>query len=230
MSRCTCVAALIVLLSSCIEVPTVPEESAPAEDGGSATADGGSSSDGGTAPSDTRNPTITITAPQNGAQFGASVSTVTVTGTTQDDVGVAGVQVFVGPNAPVAAASQDFYRTWSVTAPLPPGPWTIRARAFDDSGKTSDAQVTVTRASGADTTPPTLTILSPPDPTSTTNATVVVTGTASDDTGVAKVETRVDGLSQFTMADTSDTFANWRAAVGLGAATANTVRVRATDI
>jgi hypothetical protein len=220
-----------LFVAACVEVPGIPPSRTPAEDGGAVGTDGGLSFDGGGVPSDTEPPQIRITSPADGTRLPATATSVLVEGTAADDVGVAAVQVFQGPNAWVAAQSDDFFHTWRVTLPLPPGTFPLRARAVDVAGKTAEVQISLGRTvDRGDQENPTLTITSPTDGAQTTRQSVVVTGGAIDDTGIARVEARVDGLTEFALAETTDTFAHFRAAVGLAPGSPNIIRVRATDL
>lgn len=221
------------LFGGCVEVPQVPANSDPARDGGESSTDGGPvvEFDAGPPPVDAAPPTVRITSPANAASFAADVSTITVEGAAADDVGVSVVRVALGPNAPINASTSDFWRTWRVTLPLPAGTHKIRAIVSDSAAKSAEDTITVTRApSRADAAPPSLAITSPAATSRTTRAAVLVIGTAADDTGLTAVEARVDGVSQYTLVETSDAFANWRASLGLAPDVTNTVRVRATDL
>jgi hypothetical protein len=234
--RSLVLAGIASILVSCVEIPDVPDAGPVASDGGGAV-DAGGPFDAGPPPADASAPTVTVTSPRSGATFASAVTSVEVTGTAADDVAVAAVQVALGPNAFVAAASDDFFRTWRVTLPLPPGAWTVRARAFDAAGKMGEAQITITRTPRAgDLAGPVLNITSPIPPVSgppcvrTTRQAVIVTGTATDDTGIALVQARVDNLTSFATVETGDTFASWRASLGLTPSADNLIRVRATDL
>lgn len=94
-------------------------------------------------PPDTTPPTISITAPAEGATvFG----TVPVSADASDAGGVAGVQFFVND---VAAGPEDtvapYSFSWS-TQSGPDGPYRIRARARDTAGLTADAAIGATVA------------------------------------------------------------------------------------
>lgn len=217
--------------AACVEVPEVPMVGDLAADGGAQRDGGYVPFDAGPPPVDQSPPVVRITSPLAAASFPSSMAVIVVEGTAQDDVGVAAVTVSVGPNAAVPAATTDFFRTWHVTAALPAGPQRIRAVVTDVNGKTSDASLTVTRAPATtDAAPPQLTITTPLAGARTTSASLLVLGTAHDDTGVAKVEARVVGVSEYTVVETSDAYANWRTQVGLAPGASNRVRVRATDL
>jgi uncharacterized repeat protein (TIGR01451 family) len=84
-------------------------------------------------------------------------------------------------------------------------------------------RVAVGAGSMQDTTPPSLTVVSPTDNTYTTNATVTVTGTSSDASGVAGVT--INGVA----VSSDNGYSNWTAVVsGLSVGT-NTLTVLAAD-
>ena len=74
------------------------------------------------------------------------------------------------------------------------GPNTIHARANDTSGNSREVytdDVSYVVGGSEDTTPPTTSIDSPSDGDTFTTATITVSGTASDNEGVSKVEVKV---------------------------------------
>ena len=77
---------------------------------------------------------------------------------------------------------------------------------------------------GPDTTPPTITIVSPANNTQFTSAVVDVTGTTTDNVGVAEIQISLDGVSWTTANGTT----SWAANVTLRVGT-NTIYARATD-
>jgi len=96
-------------------------------------------------PVDAAPPTVSMTAPANGATV--SGSNVTVSATAADDVGVVGVQ-FLLDGSPLGAetTSPPYTIAWDATA-TPLGSHTLAARARDASGKqTTSTAVTVTVA------------------------------------------------------------------------------------
>jgi len=128
-------------------------------------------------PTDTTPPTISVTAPES-----TTGVLVAVSGTVTDDVsGPESISVSVtgtGLAAPMAvslAADGSF----SVNVPLVDGPNTISVTAVDEAGNSGTESVEVIRL--VDTTKPTVKITAPADGTSTSDASVVVKGTVSDD-------------------------------------------------
>jgi PGF-CTERM protein len=167
-------------------------------------------------------PDITITAPTSGAPF--TTATITVSGTASDNEGVSKVEVKVGSGDWTDASGTT---SWSTAVTLDLGPNTIYARANDTSGNSREVQVDdvsyVVRGS-EDTTPPTVSVDSPSDGDTFTTATITVSGTASDNEGVSKVEVKV-GSGDWT--DASGTM-SWSKTVTLIQGM-NTIDVRAID-
>jgi Bacterial Ig domain len=151
---------------------------------------------------DTTPPSVSIAAPNGGTTV---TGTFSVSGTASDNVQVANVQVSVD-GGPYRSATGT--TSWSVSlnsSGYADGSHTLTAKATDTSGKTATTVESVTFTNTpppptsapppppppADTTAPTV-AFSTPAAASTINGSVSVTGTAADDTGLAKVELRVD--------------------------------------
>jgi PGF-CTERM protein len=135
-------------------------------------------------------PDITITEPTSGAP--STIATITVSGTASDNEGLDKVEIRVGSADWVAVSGT--LATWSTTATLDLGPNTIYARANDTSGNSREVQVDDVRyvvEGSTDTTPPTVSIDSPSDGDTFTTATITVSGTASDNESVSRVELKV---------------------------------------
>src|SRR5712671_6043290 len=155
-------------------------------------------------PPDTTPPTVSITAPANGATVPA---TVTITASASDNVGVAGVQFQIdGANFGAEDTSAPYSISWNTTSSSN-GSHTIAAIARDAAGnRTPSATVTVTVNNAPpppppDTTPPTVSITAPANG-ATVPATVTITASASDNVGVAGVQFQIDGAN-FGAEDTS---------------------------
>jgi hypothetical protein len=152
-------------------------------------------------PPDTVPPAVGITAPPNGGSLsGPSTGvTVTVAGTAADPSGIQTVDVRVDTGAYQQATPKapGDWSTWTRPVTLTIGNHTISARARDNAGNLSEQTIAVsaTLAPPADTTGPSLTISSPANGASISGpysgATITVTGTASDPSGVSKVELRL---------------------------------------
>ncbi len=139
-----------------------------------------------TAP-DTQAPVVTITIPAvspDGA-YQATSSTLQLSGTAQDDHGVAKVTWSMGDAGGIAEGTTN----WSISGiSLASGTNVITVTATDVAGNQSSAKLTVTYEA-ADTTAPSVKITSPTTKSSyfSRTATVDIGGTASDNSGIDKV-------------------------------------------
>ncbi|MFA4836167.1 MAG: GH25 family lysozyme, partial [Dehalococcoidia bacterium] len=134
---------------------------------------------------DTTDPAISITFPSNGASFTSPA--ITVTGTSSDNAAVAQVEVKVGSDDWQLSTGTN---SWNKEATLTVGSNTIYAKATDTSGRTTETSIIVTYNS-PDTACPVISITSPSDGASFTTPTITVSGTASDNVAVQKVEVKV---------------------------------------
>ena len=135
-------------------------------------------------------PTVSISSPANNATVS---STVTVSATAADNVGVASVQLQVdGGNVGSADTSSPYNFSWNSSS-VANGSHTLTAVAKDAAGNTATSNsVKVTVSNNNDTTPPTVSIASPASG-ATVSGTVSVSANASDNTGVSTVQFQVDG-------------------------------------
>ena len=167
-------------------------------------------------------PEITIASPSSGDTF--VTATITVSGTASDDEGVGKVEVRVGSGDWVTATGTT---SWSATVTLDMGPNTIHARANDASGNSGEVytdNVSYVVEGSEDTTPPSVSITSPSPGDAFETASTTVSGTASDDEGVGKVEVRVGSGDWVTATGTT----SWSATVTMSKGL-NTIDVRAVD-
>jgi hypothetical protein len=143
---------------------------------------------GGTPPPDTTPPSVAITSPAGGTFVGGTVAIAA--GATDNSGTVASVQFLVDGVAlggPDTAA--PFTAAWT-TGASGDGPRVLTATATDAAGnQATSAPVTVT----VDATPPSVSIGSPAG--GTVSGTIAVSGTASDASGIAGVQFRVDGAN-----------------------------------
>ena len=140
---------------------------------------------------DTTPPTVTLTAPANGAKVAGTVS---VSANASDNVSVASVQFQLdGANVGAAEIASPFTYAWDTTKATN-GTHVLTAIAKDGAGNSAtSAAVTVTvNNTPTDTTPPTVSI-SAPAGGATVSGSVTVTANASDNVGVASVQFQVDG-------------------------------------
>jgi peptidoglycan hydrolase-like protein with peptidoglycan-binding domain len=150
---------------------------------------------------DTTPPTISLTNPADNISVS---STVTVTATAADNIGVTSVQFTLdGQNlgAPVTVPPyQVFLNPLSVAT----GTHELSAIAKDAAGNTASAgniTITVIRTP-ADSTPPTISITSP-SASSTVTGNISITMNASDNVGVTRVEFYIDGILEATSTSSS---------------------------
>ena len=170
---------------------------------------------------DTTAPGITISSPANNST--TTAQTITVSGTAVDvGTNASGVQS-VTVNGQTATLNAN--GNWTISnVPLALGANTITAKATDNAGNYSTTAITVTRQS-PDTTVPTLTISSPANNSTTTNATTAVSGTVAD-TG-----TNASGVANVTVNGQNATVTNGNWTIPSVALTvgANVILVRALD-
>lgn len=170
--------------------------------------------------SDTTPPTVSISAPTDGATVSG---TTTVSANASDNVAVQSVQ-FLVDGGPVATDTSAPYSTQLDTTALANGTHTLTARATDTSGlQTTSAPVSVTVSN--DTTAPSVSVIAPSDGASL-SGTTTLEATASDNVSIASVQFRVDGSVVATDA-TAPFSGSWNS----GSATngAHTIDAVATD-
>jgi poly(hydroxyalkanoate) depolymerase family esterase len=141
--------------------------------------------------SDTVAPTVSITSPANGATLSG---TVKVTASASDNVGVARVEFSIDNTLVGTDTAAPFEYSWN-TAAATNGTHTLVARAHDAAGNTTTSSTLSVSVTGgiSDTTPPTV-ALTFPTAGSTVAGAIDIAATASDDTGVTKVEFLIDGV------------------------------------
>ncbi len=151
---------------------------------------------------DTVTPTVSVTAPTNGAAISAG-STASVTTTASDNDSVSSVDFYIDGTKVSTDTTSPYTYSWNTTN-VTLGTHTIQAKATDPSanvGSSSTISVNV-----ADQTPPTVSLTAPTSG-STLKGTVNITANASDNaggSGLAKVEFYVD--SQLKGTDTTSPY------------------------
>jgi len=142
-----------------------------------------------TPPPDETPPTVSIQSPSHGSQF--DVDSITVSGSASDNEDVMVVDVRVNSGTWTTASGTV---SWSIDVSLIEGNNLIEARATDTSDNTEIDSITLnySPAIPPDTTKPIVTIEAPQDDAVTTTEGVTISGTASDDRGVAVVEARIN--------------------------------------
>ncbi len=137
-------------------------------------------------------PTISITAPANGA--GVS-GVVTITASASDNIGVSRVEFFVDGVLLETDTTSPYSALWD-TAGEANGSHSLTAKAYDAAGNTATSPAIGVTVSGGveDVTPPSVNLTFPTNG-STVSGTVTMSASASDDLGVTKVEFFVDAVS-----------------------------------
>ncbi len=150
-------------------------------------------------------PMVSITSPANNSYL--AVTTVTLTATASDNVGVAGVQFRLNGVTDIGAevTSSPYQVSWN-TATVNQGTHSLTAIARDAAGhSTTSAAVTVT----VDGTGPTVTVTAPTSATTVSGTSVTVSANASDSSGVAGVQFQLNGVNLGTEATSSPYSISW---------------------
>ena len=158
-----------------------------------------------TGPVDTTPPTVTLTAPANGATLSG---VATLSATASDNVGVDHVDFLKGTTIIGADASSPYSLAWDTTT-VTNGTYSLTAKAYDAAGNnTTSTTVSVTVNNVVvpppDTTPPTVLITAPAAGATVSGATVTISANASDNVGVTQIE-----FYRGTTLITSDTTSPW---------------------
>ncbi|MDB5266654.1 MAG: hypothetical protein JWN89_469 [Parcubacteria group bacterium] len=148
-------------------------------------------------------PTVSLTAPSNGATV--SGSSVAVSATASDNVGVFGVQFKLDNlNLGSEDTTSAYGITWDTTSATN-GSHTLVAVARDAAGNyATSSSVTVT-VSNADAVPPTVSLTAPSNGATVSGSSVSVTSTASDNIGVSGVQFKLDSVN-LGSEDTTSTY------------------------
>jgi hypothetical protein len=144
---------------------------------------------GGGGGADTTPPTISLTAPANGATVSG---TVTLGANASDNVGVVGVQFKMdGVDVGTEDTTSPFSTSWNTTGVVA-GTHQISAVARDAAGNTATSAVATVTVSNADTQAPTVALTAPANGT-TVSGNVTVSADATDNVAVTGVQFRLDG-------------------------------------
>ncbi|TWJ18783.1 S8 family serine peptidase [Geobacter argillaceus] len=175
-------------------------------------------------PSDTQPPTVSISSPGNGSIVKGSVA-INVAAT--DNYGVTRVDLFLDGALFASDATSPFAFSWDSTT-VADGKHTLQAQAFDAAGNSAASSIfSVTVQNTVDTTPPTITTISPVNGSSVTGLRrVTITTSATDNVAVSKLQLYVDGILKSTVAGSSLSF-NWdQRGVAIGS---HSITVKAFD-
>ncbi len=142
--------------------------------------------------SDSQAPTVSITAPSNGATVSG---TVTISASASDNASVDRVEFLIDGQLVYTDTSSPYSYAWAADNAAN-GDHVILARAYDSAGNSGTSQtIEVTVTGGVeDVTPPTV-ALTFPSSGDVISGTVTLSATASDDYGVTRVTFYVDGSS-----------------------------------
>jgi len=159
-------------------------------------------------------PTASLIAPFSGETVSG---TVTVSGSASDNLGLERVEFYRDGNVLLGTDSSAPYSISWDSASTSDGEHTLFAKACDLAGnETASAARSVTVGAAVDSTPPTVAINSPANG-ATVSGTVTVSGSASDNLGVERVEFYRDGnvlLGTDTSAPYACTWDTTTAAIG----------------
>jgi thermitase len=155
---------------------------------------------------DTTPPTVSISAPSASATVAGTVS---VLGTATDNVGVIKIELDVDGAAVATATSSPFSFSWN-SATVSNGSHSITVKAYDAASNIGSALVTINVNNVVAITPPSVSIAAPLTSTSV-SGTVLVQGSATDSSGVAKIELDVDGVAVATATASPFSF-SWNSA------------------
>ena len=145
-------------------------------------------------PPDTMAPVAAITSPVTGTTVSGST---TLSATASDNIGVTEVRFYADGQMVGSDTTSPYSAVWD-TATAGDGTHALVADAYDAAAnRGSSASVTVTADNRPDTTAPTVQIVSPADGSSVGNKTTFW-ASASDPSGISRVEFIVDGLLTFT--------------------------------
>jgi len=160
---------------------------------------------GAPAPSDNA-PTVSITAPTNGATLSG---TVTFSATAFDDNSVSKV-IFYIDSSLIVEDSAALYETSFNSLSYGNGAHTLKARAYDSAGQTTDSTISVTiNNASSDTENPTVSITDPADnPHAWSSGTLHIVVTAADNVAVQKIEIYINDQLALTQ-NSSSVSANW---------------------
>jgi hypothetical protein len=155
-----------------------------------------------TVSSDVTPPSVSITAPANGAVV---TGTVAWTASASDNVGVTRVELRDGATVVATLTSPPYTFSWDTTSAAT-GAHTLTARAYDAMGNaTTSAAVGVT----IDRTAPTVSLSAPASGATVSGAAVTVSATASDNAGLARVEFYRDNTTLLGTDSTSPYSISW---------------------
>ncbi|MBE0446819.1 MAG: discoidin domain-containing protein [Actinobacteria bacterium] len=146
------------------------------------------------APQDITPPKVAITEPANNATVSGNVY---IKASATDDKGIQKVEFYIDGALKKTVSASPYEYTWDSTT-IPDGAHKILAKAYDTSGNTAPAEITINVKNAADiptppqdTTPPVTTITDPTGTETLSGSEKLIKGTTTDDVEVSKVEVAV---------------------------------------
>ncbi len=139
--------------------------------------------------SDVNPPTVSLTSPGSGATVSGLVPVAA--NAADAESGIARVELCVDGAVIAAPTSAPYSATWDASA-VTPGAHSVSAVAYDKAGNTASASVTV-MVVAPDVTAPAVAITAPAEGASVTGNVSLAADATDNESGVARVEFRVDG-------------------------------------
>jgi hypothetical protein len=168
-------------------------------------------------------PTVSITAPTNGATVS---STVTVSASASDSVGIASVQFEIdSANVGTAVTTAPYTFSWDTTKSTN-GAHALTAIATDKAGHSAVSSTISVTVNNASKTTPTVSITAPTNG-ATLSSTVTVSASASASVGIASVQFLLDGGNLGTNVTSSPYSVQWNTAQTSNGS--HTLAAKATD-
>ena len=133
-------------------------------------------------------PSVSLTAPANGAVYSGPATVTLAASATDSDGTVSKVEFYNGSTLLGSAVAVPYSYTWSNVLP---GSYSLKARAYDNQGATSDSSPVSLTVN--DTTLPTVSLTAPGNAT-TVSGTITISASASDNVGVSRVEFYQNGI------------------------------------
>jgi fibronectin type 3 domain-containing protein len=144
---------------------------------------------------DTISPSVSFLSPPNGST--PLSGDIIISAAASDNVAINRVEFYVDSGLVGTAFSTPYQTTWH-SASYANGSHVLLARAYDNAGNFTNANMSIT-TNNADTTPPTASLTYPPDGYAVPDSVKVnITANASDNVGVTQVDFLIDGVLKST--------------------------------
>ncbi len=181
-------------------------------------------------PSDNTPPSINITSPTSSSNYSTSSRNITIRGNAYDQGKIHSIKFYRNGNYLNTINVDSKSYNWSKTISLQEGDNVITVKAYDQMGNSRKRYLTVTRAM-PDNINPTINITSPTSNSnySTSNSTITVSGNASDQGKLSRIEFYSNGNRISTSSNVNSTSYNWSKTFSLQKGN-NIITVKAYDI